>query len=265
MLYKLQFLIIIILFSINNVYSADNTSKFSIGVSTGVKSNKYNAQFPVLAGNGLMPYFDNSDNSGSSSISYGISVNCNIPDFDNKLSVIGRLYFNKEDFLCPQVGSNYPHIMMINNTQKTVVVRTDHSLEVSYSVMAIDLMCKYDIFSTLGVTAGISTGYVASNHYLQKYILSSPSGIKFSDITDFNIGEIANNSNSNVYIVNDKKMDNVSSLRFGLMFGLQYAIKFDEFEIIPNVNYYIPLTNVLNNESYKINYLQFGIDIRYVL
>ncbi|MDP2363048.1 MAG: hypothetical protein Q8M94_04680, partial [Ignavibacteria bacterium] len=73
-------------------------------------------------------------------------------------------------------------------------------------------------------------------------------------------------SNDRIYIAQEGDIPNASGFRFALKFGLQYEIiTGSKFYIVPSIYYNLGLTNLSTKESWKVNALQAGVDVRFAL
>ena len=66
------------------------------------------------------------------------------------------------------------------------------------------------------------------------------------------------------YFVSKKSdIPNVSKFRLGIKFGAQYEILLKGYYLVPNVHYNFGITQLSSNETWRVNALQLGIDIRF--
>jgi hypothetical protein len=267
---KLFFLAFILIISFQNSYSQeDSTAKFSIGITLGAKIGNHLANIPVDYENPQIGDFYNLS-TNNNYISYGISMNYSFPYFDDDLSIICRLFYENFYSDCWHRTSYYENTITLNNQEKKAFISFINSLDVKYYLFSADILLKYNLIGSLGITLGTSLGYVVNNNFFQKYIIADPDSIKFSDIKDWSQYEMSSNAQSNVDIIYDGKIKNAYDFRIGFLLGIQYEFKIDKFWIVPNIYYNIPLTKVRNNdndenEDWKLRIIRACIDFRYEL
>lgn len=267
---ELLALLIMSIFSADLFCHEESPEKISLSITLGLKQYSYNS-IPTFPEHELKPYFVSSGNQNNGS--FGISLNYKFKNISNDFSIITKLYYDNFNASFDHYGSVWPHaITGINNAHDTISVATAHYLKIDYSLITGAFLVKYNIWGNLGVFGGPTIGYVVYNHALQKYIIESPSNVKFKDIKDWNPGELPYHVDSQEAIVQDGEIRDVSYFNVGLQIGFQYEINIYKLWFVPYVSQGIPITNISNaakdgwkTNDWKINNTRAGIDIRYEL
>ncbi|MFC2131167.1 hypothetical protein ACFLSQ_07010 [Bacteroidota bacterium] len=195
-------------------------------------------------------------------------------------SIIGRVLFSMYPGDMAVGGDDWPSLVVLNplNPEGWGVTRsvTQHELDISYSVLAFEVMYKQNIMKEipLGITLGPTVEIPIQKNIVQEYSIISPENVQFRRIYNQNPDGTPNynslkyeyrNSDRTV-VPKDGDIENASAVRIGLKFGLQYEIIIGEgYYIVPSVYYNYSIMNVKSDEDYSINVFQAGIDIRFAI
>ncbi|MFN3269149.1 MAG: hypothetical protein ACK42G_01045, partial [Candidatus Kapaibacteriota bacterium] len=149
-----------------------------------------------------------------------------------------------------------------------------HTLDLTYSMLTVEAMYKFNIAYGLVVTGGPTFDYVLSSNLLQKMELVEPDNVKFKrSVDDKRIVRYENNDRTIVTWdgpparpTQQNQDVKENSIRFSLKFGVAYEIiTGTKIDIIPGIYYNLGVTNVNNVESWKVSSIQAGVDIRFTL
>lgn len=193
-------------------------------------------------------------------------------------SVIARVMYNTFPGNFKEDGDSYPSLL--ENTEKPIESVTEHTLDVTYNLASLDLLYKINPIPGMGfgIVAGPTIDFAMTKSMLQKYSLISPNNIKFKELSeqemiDLGINIVRYEDAGRTIVVRDGSIseaiapgrDDASSIRFGLKVGAQYTISMKGFVVVPNVMYNYSLTTLTSTESWRVNALQVGVDVRIAL
>ncbi len=261
-----SFFLVVCLFVLSSNIFARQSTGFSVGVTLGGKWYSHSGEIEAFPDPNF-PKFSGSDSRGQgNAYTVGLALNYIIPGFNNVMSINSKIYYDAFDMKDEMRGSLYPHIINKSGIPTSVDVTTNHNLFVKLSYVSADLTFKYNFWKNLGVVAGPSFGFLTNSNFQQNYFISSPVGLKFSDITDWYAGEKAfKDEKSSIEVLNGEIKD-VNKYRYGLIIGLQLETKLDRFWFVSYYTYNLPLNSISNYSGYgtwKLNNQRLGLDIRY--
>lgn len=245
-------LIIIILLS-NSLISQENLPRetfFNIGAFVGFNLNNHNASFSKIEGfPNCCPKFSDGFGAG---LSLGLLFNY---PFSNKLNIETRfgIYnlngeLNKEQIIGNTEirDPNPPY-----ETTNIVDAISKYTINSKIQIIGIEPVLKYAVIDNLFVNTGIRFGFLNSATFDQSETLISPNNIVFKDSGTRSRNEYKNSD-----------IPNSNSLQLHFLVGSSYHFTYKDFTLIPDIRYYLPLTNIYKSE-WEINQLQFSLSAQF--
>lgn len=247
-----------------------------LGPVGGFNRAIHSANLASFADDPLCPFFTNGSSNGFFIGGFYEQI---LGGITSKHSVVGRVLFSTMPASFTKEGDTYPSLVDDGKGGYTTVLSsTRHTLDVSYSLLTVEAMYKFNIAYGLVLTAGPTFDIVLKSHLLQKMELVEPANVKFKKVPD----DVMREKHIVRYENNDRTIvtwDDVparpttqnqdvksNSIRFALKFGVQYEIiTGTKIDIIPGIFYNLGVTNVNNVESWKVSSIQAGVDIRFTL
>jgi len=240
------------------------SSAIYLGPVLGYNMSMHSVNLASFAEDPLCPFFENGSSNG---FHIGVFYEQILGKVDSKHSIVARLLYNSLPAYFEKVGDEYPSL--VDDGQggyTTVLSSTQHTVDVTYNLISLDLMYKFNMVAGLVLTVGPSVDYVMSNNLSQKYSIVKPNNVQFKPTNDPNLKYINNNRTIIVYDGDIGKGQGSSSTRFALKFGVQYEIiTGGKVDFIPGFFYNLGLTNATSNENWKVSAIQASVDIRFAL
>lgn len=238
--------------------AADRTTRYFLGPVFGYNSIDHKAaKLATFAGDAYCPYFEGGTGQGFYA---GLSYEYHIGKAESSISsVIGRVLYSMYPGTMDAPGDEFP--TLVDDPSKPsglTIVRssTKHTVEINYSVVAIEVMYKQNFIKEipLGLTAGPTIEIPIANTVTQEYHLVKPDDVQFTEVAGYNYS-----ADKRTVTVKDGDIDNASGVRIGIKFGIQYEIiPFDRMYIVPALYYNYSLTSVKSDEDWSMNIFQAG-------
>ncbi len=248
----------------NPLNPGQTSSAIYLGPVIGYNMSMHSVNLASFAEDPLCPFFENGSSNG---FHIGVFYEQILGKVDSKHSIVARLLYNSLPAYFEKVGDEYPSL--VDDGQggyTTVLSSTEHTVDVSYNLISLDLMYKFNMVAGLVLTVGPTIDYVMSNNLLQKYSIVKPDNVQFKPTDDPNLKYVDNNRTIIVYDGDIGKGQGSASTRFALKFGVQYEIiTGSKINFIPGFFYNLGLTNATSNENWKVSAIQAGVDIRFAL
>lgn len=238
------------------------SSAIYLGPVVGYNNSMHSVDLASFASDPLCPFFTNGSSSG---FHVGFFYEQVIGGITSKHSLVGRLLYNSLPAYFEKVGDEYPSLVDDGaGGYTTVLSSTEHTVDVTYNLVSLDIMYKFNAVAGLVLTVGPSIDFVMSNKLTQKYAITKPDNVQFKPVPGYTYED--NNRTIVVYDGDIGKGMPVSSTRFALKFGVQYEIiTGGKIDFIPGFFYNLGLTNATQNEDWKVSAIQASIDIRFAL
>jgi len=209
------------------------------------------------------PHFSNGNASGYFA---GICYEHFFGDFaQSNSSIVGRLMYNTFPSNFEVAGVAYPSVFFPNGDTIPVsqTSNVDHKMTVTYATVTLDLLYKLTFykasFGAFGLYVGPTFDYALTKTWEQEMDLISPANAQFVPAAGV---QLTNNGRTEVFASGD--ITGAASLRVGMKIGLLYEILLKNgIILVPNVCYDYGITKLTTTDNWRVNALQFGIDIRY--
>ena len=248
-----------------NPLAPGQTSKaIYLGPVLGYNMSMHSVNLASFAEDPLCPFFENGSANG---FHVGVFYEHILGRVTSKHSIVGRLLYNSLPAYFEKVGDTYPSL--VDDGQggyTTVMSSTQHTVDVSYNMISLNIMYKFNAIAGLVLTVGPDVDFILSNNLTQKYSIVEPDNVQFKPTDDPNLKYIDNNRTIIVYDGDIGKGQGSASTRFALKFGVQYEIiTGSTIDFIPGIFYNLGLTNATSNENWKVSAFQASIDVRFAI
>lgn len=151
--------------------------------------------------------------------------------------------------------------VLLNNGTYGVGV-FEHSVDNNFEMVNLNLGFKYNIeaLNTFNVYFGALSGiYIGSNYYQKEQIIVPNNSGTFLDANGFDSGKRIRNESTG-------ELPDLMSTYFGLNFAFDYELPLNSdknLRLVPEISYYLPLSNVLQQTNWKQSNLNFGLSLKY--
>jgi hypothetical protein len=243
-----------------------------LGPVAGFNRSIHSANLASFADDPLCPFFTNGASNGFFIGGFYEQI---LGGITSKHSVVARILYSSMPSSFTKEGDTYPSLVDDGKGGFTTVYSsTRHTLDVTYNLLTVEAMYKFNIAYGLVISGGPSFDYVLKSHLLQKMELIEPANVKFKrNVNDPRIVRYENNDRTIVSWdgpparpTPQNRGVKENSIRFALKFGVAYEIiTGTKIDIIPGIYYNLGVTNVNNVESWKVSSIQAGVDIRFTL
>lgn len=247
---KLTKIILLFILSLNMLYS-QNTSKTKYGVYGGYNLNSHSADFQKLEGipNCCPEFRDGSGGGINAGLLFEYRLN---PSF-----LIGaRLGILSLDGLL----KNEELTTIITNSGPTTGI-FEHKLEGKFMNLGLEPSLIYNPFGGLLLNVGIRAGMNLTKDYDQVETIIKPEGEgTFLDENGNDTGLRTRNKYNG-------EIPNAVPFQIFATGGLSYELplnKSNSFRVAPEVQYYLPITELVENTQWKVNTLRLGLALKYV-
>lgn len=239
-----------------------------LGPVIGYNMSMHSVNLASFAEDPLCPFFENGSANG---FHIGAFYEHIIGDVTSRHSVVARILYNSMPAYFEKVGDTYPSL--VDDGQggyTTVLSSTQHTVDVSYNMLSLNLMYKFKVFGGFVLTIGPDIDFIMSNALTQEYKIIEPDNVQFKPVPpDPETGFPQYKDNNRTIVVYDGDIGEgagSASTRFGLKLGAQYEILTGgKIDIIPGIFYNMGLTNATENEDWKVSALQLSVDVRFAL
>lgn len=243
------------------------TTPVYIGPVIGFNRAIHTAELATFSNDVLCPYFENGTANGFFG---GLSFEYFFGNPGNSTSsIIVRGLYNTLPASFSREGDKYPSLVEDPASQTgytTVLSVTEHTVEVSYSVLTFEVMYKLNLFNTpIAISAGPTFDFPMTKTKEQLYKIKEPNNIQFKrNEEQIQNGEIEGyTDNDRTIIVESGDIPGAASFRLGLKFGIMYEINLKKLLVVPSIHYNYGLTKLTDTENWNVHALQIGIDVRY--
>ena len=185
-------------------------------------------------------------------------------------SIIFKATYSTMPSRFEQGGTDLPtRIQNQDGTTQIVETSVNHINEVSYSVIAVEALYKFNLGSSgFGLVAGPSFDLALARDEDERMSLVKPDNVQFlvdqEELDAFKQGARYANGNRDI-IFSEGEIANSSMFRLGLKLGAQYEIinLIDKAIVVPHIFYNLGLNNLSPDEDWRVSALQLGVDIRF--
>ncbi len=145
---------------------------------------------------------------------------------------------------------------------------TRHTQQIDYSVVSAEVCYKINPIPGMGLgfTIGPTFDFALTKTQDQRYELLTPKEAQFrrnQEAIDQLGYQYVNNDQT--IIIKEGDIPNSNAFRLGIKAGVQYEILFGTLVIVPAMYYNYGVTNLSSQESWRVNALQVGIDLRWAV
>lgn len=235
--------------------------KILVGPIGGFNQNFHTGGFTSLAPEAVCPNFTTGEAVGFFN---GLSAEMILDSLkDSHNSLVMRVMYDSRPSSFAESGDEFPTSVVANGRRRIVLSSTQHSAEISYSMLAADLVYKLMIGdSRIAIAAGPSFGYVIDASLHQRFDLIEPLNAQFDPNANSRF-PLENNGRSLVIFRGD--IPDINRWRVGLKMGLMYEVNLHNFIAVPAIWYDIGLTKLTKTENWRVNALQLGVDVRFAM
>lgn len=244
----------------NPLVPEKSAPRIYVGPVVGYNRTLHSSGYQSVAGDVLCPTFESGTANGfyvGGSFEYLLGK-----PRDSKSSIIARLLYNYLPGSYTEPGESLPVYNPASGD--TVQTTVDHTAEIKYSVIDLEVMYKLNLFnSNFGITVGPTIGYVVGVSRQQYMNLVDPLFVTFE--RDPDCAECVYSNNDRTVMVADDDIPGHSAIRIAIKAGAQYEIPVGRILLVPSVYYNFGVTEVSAADNLRINAFQAGIDIRFAL
>jgi hypothetical protein len=145
---------------------------------------------------------------------------------------------------------------------------TKHTQQIDYSVISAEVCYKINPIPGMGLgfTIGPTFDFALTKTQDQRYILVYPLEAQFRR-DQKSIDELGYQyvDNDRTIIIKEGDIPNSNAFRLGIKAGVQYEILYNTLTIVPAMYYNFGVTNLSSQESWRVNALQVGVDLRWAV
>ncbi len=235
-------------------------SRIYVGPVAGGNRSMYASGFQSVAGAVLCPGFTHGSGNG---YYVGLSAEYLLGSpKDSKSSIIARVVYNYLPAYYEEKGDNLPSLSPDGQDVNSSV---RHVAEIKYTVVDLEAIYKLNLFkSNFGIVVGPTVGMVLSADREEGMELVEPITSVF-DSSLFNPGDVEYINNGRAIITGRDDIPDKSSIRVAVKAGVQYELPIGRLLLVPCIYYNYGITEVGPSANIRIDALQAGIDLRFVL
>ncbi len=241
---KNSVIILVAIIAANLSIFAQNTIYEGVGIFGSYNYNMHETAFSQLPNvPNCCPEFSSGTGNG-----FSIGLFYEIPLFDDLSGQI-RTAFNSLNGNLSQIENEF---IIYNDELETADI--EHILNTEISTISLALYGRYLIFDKLSIIGGITSAIPVITKYSQKEVLVKPA----------NYGVFENGTRTRNSSEGD--IEGVSSFLLFVDFGISYDIPLNlkrSFYLSPEILYSLCLTDILEEEKWKINSFRIGLSFRY--
>ncbi len=188
---------------------------------------------------------------------------------NSKSSLIARILYNSMPSSFTEKGDHLPSLVHDAGTGRDTVIftTTQHVAEVKYAVIDLDLVYRFNLGNTpLGIDVGLTPGFAMTQNLVQKFELIDPANARLVPPPDsVNPKPIRYEDSQRTAIIRDEALKNGNKLRIAIKAGVQYEIILRKMTLIPSINYNFGILNMTSDDSWRVNAIQAGVELRFAL
>ncbi len=235
-----------------------------VGVLGGYNGVLPTAELRTFANDNFCPKFSNGSGHG---YFFGAFYEQTIgKKVNSQHSIQGRIIYNQVPSSFTQAGDIRRSLLKntVTNEYQVRTSTTEHTLDVSYSLLTVELLYRFNVYNNIGLCIGPSFDFPMTKTYKQDYSIISPNDVQF--VREEEGLNYTYENNDRTVVVKDGTIENASGFRFGIKLGLQYEIiTGGAVDFIPGIFYNFGITNVTSQDTWRVNMLQAGVDVRWGL
>ena len=188
---------------------------------------------------------------------------------NSKSSLIARILYDNMPSSFTEKGDHLPSLVRDGSTGRDTVIftTTQHVAEIKYATIDLDLVYRFNLGNTpLGIDVGLSPGFAMTQNLVQKFQLIDPANARLVPPPDsVNPKPIRYEESQRTAIIRDEALKNGNKLRIAIKAGVQYEIILRKMTLIPSINYNFGILNMTSDDSWRVNAIQAGVELRFAL
>jgi len=243
----------------NPLEFTNTVKRIYVGPAAGVNLTGNGGSFSSLSGEANCPIFSAGNAPG---FYLGLTAEYMLgEDANSNSSIIARILYDNMPIFFRVDGENKP---VQDNTGSVQNSRTNHEIQITYPMITTEIMYKLNPFGNLfGFTVGPSFGIPIGGAQEERLNLIEPESGQF--VRDPTVDPSRYTNFDRTFIYYDGVIPNANPFRLALKVGAHLEISQGKMLIVPNVNYNFGITTVNSKDSWRINALQAGVDVRFAL
>lgn len=243
----------------NPLEFTNTVKRIYVGPAAGVNLTGNGGSFSSLSGEANCPIFSAGNAPG---FYLGITAEYMLgEDANSNSSIIARLLYDNMPIFFRVDGENKP-VQDLNGA--VLDSKTNHEIQITYPMITTEILYKLNPFGNLfGFTVGPSFGIPIGGAQEERLNLILPESAQFIKVPGEDPAKYTNFDRT--YIYYDGVIPNANPFRLALKVGAHLEISQGKMLIVPNVNYNFGITTVNSKDSWRINALQAGVDVRFAL
>ncbi|HRP02357.1 MAG TPA: OmpA family protein [Candidatus Kapabacteria bacterium] len=247
---KLSLLIFFLILANIRVFPQDALNH-KLGIYGGINFNNHTADFYKLAGiPNCCPEFRDGTGSGWNG------------------GLLYEMRLGNQFWLGSRLGLITLNGILKNEELTTIITQTgpttgvfEHKMDGTFTNIGLEPSILYNAFGGLFISGGIRLGLNISSKYAQIETIIKPDGVgTFTDPLGNDSGMRTRNKYSG-------DIPNSISFQMFATGGISYEFplnKSTSLRVAPEVQYYFPITELVENTKWKVNSLRFGLALKYV-
>ncbi len=243
----------------NPLEFTNTVKRIYVGPAAGVNLTGNGGSFSSLSGEANCPIFSAGNAPG---FYLGLTAEYMLgEDANSNSSIIARLLYDNMPIFFRVDGENKP---VQDANGQVLDSKTNHEIQITYPMITTEIMYKLNPFGNLfGFTVGPSFGIPIGGSQQERLNLIEPESGQFVPVPGEDPAKYTNFQRT--YIYYDGVIPNANPFRLALKVGAHLEISQGKMLIVPNVNYNFGITTVNSKDSWRINALQAGVDVRFAL
>lgn len=233
-----------------------------LGPCVGYNRSMHSGELSSFASDNQCPKFKNGSGTGFFA---GFTVEFQLGNYKaSTSSLIFRFLYNSLPASFVVNGGVYPTRMWQNDQWVEIYQNVEHKKEVKYNIFTFEPLYKSNILSKLGVIVGPTFDFAMTSTDQQTMSLVPPTPANATlAIGPGRTADDYSPDRRTLFVKKSSDIDNVSKFRLGIKFGLQYEILMKGYYIVPGIHYNFGVTQLSSRETWRVNALQLGVDIRF--
>ena len=267
-----QILITIIFFSTylhaQDLESLEQKNEFAIGIWGNYSISSYTFEMPINPDmSPEMSYKDGTGNSISEGINFLWRMNRDFPSWQNSILFSAGYYSSDFTSIYDDLGGGPSRITVINpdgtKSEKLVESKINIIAEAKHEYLSFSSIFRQQILNLdLHISLGISFNFLRSSELSSKMNLLTEE-LTFKELEPDSPYRLSDDKKSTIF--QDGSDPDAEAFVFYLPIGIDYEFSLDDFSIIPQIQYTIPLTKMNIELNMARTSFVFGLKVLYNL